>query len=54
MLLNYYCRQAVAQYAQTCKTKQEDNKMKKLVALAMSLTMAFSDYGILSGSLWKL
>lgn len=48
MLLNYYCRQAVAQYAQTCKTKQEDNKMKKLVALAMSLTMAFS------GSLWKL
>ena len=42
MLLNYYCRQAVAQYAQTCKTKQEDNKMKKLVALAMSLTMAFS------------
>ena len=42
MLLHYYCRQAVAQYAQTCKTKQEDNKMKKLVALAMSLTMAFS------------
>ena len=42
MLLNYYRRQAVAQYAQTCKTKQEDNKMKKLVALAMSLTMAFS------------
>ena len=42
MLLNYYRRQAVAQCAQTCKTKQEDNKMKKLVALAMSLTMAFS------------
>ena len=30
MLLNYYRRQAVAQYAQTCKTKQEDNKMKML------------------------
>ena len=42
MLLHYYHRQAVAQCAQTCKTKQEDNKMKKLVALAMSLTMAFS------------
>ena len=33
MLLNYYRRQAVAQYAQTCKTKQEDNKMKKLERL---------------------
>lgn len=47
MLLNYYCRQAVAQYAQTCKTKQEDNKK-------VSRFSNVTDYGILSGSLWKL
>ena len=49
MLLHYYRRQAVAQYAQTCKTKQEDNKMKKF-----SRFSNVTDYGILSGSLWKL
>ena len=45
MLLNYYRRQAVAQYAQTCKTKQEDNKMKKLRKL-------FRHFGEADKNIW--